>query len=359
MQIFGNICLALALFIYAVPLQFVLHDNSGRRNDGSVIWAAIYFLVPLWFLLTLALCAATSRGGLDWLFRERAPQYLIVLASGVALLVVSVFSMIGKFEPPSQMPFASRFLSGWAVLMFPVVIMGFCLLALNPSLGSAVPPLAYRIPVVIVAGVSLLATVGLIGLWIFYSQQQQLARIDRAVEAGNERDRNIMTEVTAMNPTNNFIQLLGFANRFENEDIRKVAIEKAQSNPQFTAELAEVLKNYWAEKGLVYLDACDVSEADMKTLAEPVRAGMLVLAKAAREAVAETHTFYAEQFDWNTRLMLSVADKFHGSGVDYVAAIREFRAALDLPRGKDFNFNARPALDAWLARQTKTPVKKP
>ncbi|MEI9863513.1 MAG: hypothetical protein WDN00_02955 [Limisphaerales bacterium] len=82
------------------------------------------------------------------------------------------------------MPFGSRFFSGWAVLIFPLVIMGFCLLTLNPSLGSAVPPLAYRIPVAIVAGLSLLATIGLIGLWIFYSQQQQLARIDRAVEAG-------------------------------------------------------------------------------------------------------------------------------------------------------------------------------
>ncbi|MEI9863514.1 MAG: hypothetical protein WDN00_02960 [Limisphaerales bacterium] len=63
----------------------------------------------------------------------------------------------------------------------------------------------------------------------------------------------------------------------------------------------------------------------MKTLAEPVGTGMFVLAKAARDSVKETHTFYAEQFDWDTRIMLSVADKFHGRGVDYLPAIREFR----------------------------------
>ncbi|MEI9863512.1 MAG: hypothetical protein WDN00_02950 [Limisphaerales bacterium] len=43
------------------------------------------------FLLTLALCAATSRGGLDWLARERTPQYLIVAASGVAMFVMTLF----------------------------------------------------------------------------------------------------------------------------------------------------------------------------------------------------------------------------------------------------------------------------
>jgi hypothetical protein len=234
--------------------------------------------------------------------------------------------------------------------------MGFCLLTLNPALGSPVPPLLYRIPLAVIAGLSLLVTAGMIGQWIVHSQKQQLARVERAIEEGNERDRNILARVQSLNPTNDFPELLGFANRFENENIRKVAIEKAQSHPQFADALAQVLQNGWAEKGLVYLDACEVP--DPKALAEPVRVAIEVLAKDALDSVDRTHTFYAEQFDWNTRIILSVADKFKGSGVDYVPAIREFRAALDYQRGKSFDFNARHTLDAWLARQSKPPGRK-
>lgn len=50
---------------------------------------------------------------------------------------------------------------------------------------------------------------------------------------------------------------------------------------------------------------------------------------------------------------LTATDKFQRWEVDYVPAIRDFRAALDAPRGKAFDYNARPTLDAWLAKPSK------
>jgi len=358
MQLIGNIILSLAAFLYVLPLQLLMHDTGRRRDDGGALWGAIFLFVPLWSLLTIALLLATSRGGFDWLPMNRGPQYLLVFLSGVALLVVTLFSFLGKVEHASQLPWAAHMFRVWAAYVFPLLAMMFAFLVLNPAVGTKVPALVYRTPFAIISVASLLACGGMIVQWIIFSQQQQLARVERAIEQDNERDRNILAEVNAMNTTNDFARLLGFANRFENEKIRQLAIEKALGHPQFMTALADVLNNYYAEKGLVYLDACDVSEGDMKTLAEPVRAAIVVLTKDAQDSVERTHTFYAEQFDWNTRIILSVADKFHGRGVDYVPAIREFRAALDAPRGKDFNFNARPTLDAWLARQTKTATGK-
>jgi hypothetical protein len=353
MTILGNICLALAALIYALPLQLLMHDVAHKKNDGGGVWGAIILLAPLGILLVIAMMLATARGGFDWLPIRRGPQYLLVFASGVAIAVLLFFSFMGKLEHPNHLPLAARPFLNWAVYVFPLLLMAFAFLTLNPSLGSKIPVLAYRVPIAIIGVASLLACAGMIAQWIAYNQQQQIARMERAVADGNERDRGILERVQSLNPTNDFPELLGFANRFENETIRKVAIQKARSHPQFDAELAKVLQNGWAEKGLVYLDACDVSEPERKALAEPVRAAILVLAADARDAIERTHTFYADQFDWNTRIILSMADKFQGAGVDYAPAIREFRAALDAPRGKDFNFNARRPLDAWLAKQQK------
>lgn len=353
MQIIGNIILALAGLLYAVPLQLLMHDAGHKRDDGGALWGAIFLFVPLWGLLTIALILATARGGFDWLPLNRGPRYFLVVLSGVALLIVTLFSFLGKVEHAGQLPWAALPFRIWATYVFPLVAMAFAFLVLNPGAGARIPAPVFRVPFAVISVASLLACAGMLVQWFVSSRQQQIARVERAIEADNERDRKILAEVKEMDPTNNFTQLLGFSNRFENETIRQLAIEKARSHPQFIEALAGVLTNYYAEKGLVYLDACDVTEAEMKALAEPVRAAIVVLTKAAEDSVDRTHTFYPEQFDWDTRIILSVADKFRGSGVDYVPAIRAFRAALDGPRGKTFAFKARPTLDAWLAQHSK------
>ncbi len=351
MIVLGNICLGLALLIYLIPLQLMLHDTPRKNGDGGVLWGAIFTLSPLWLLLTVALCAVTAKGGFDWLLRARVAQFPVVLAAGMALFVVTGFSMLGKFEHPSQMPWASRFFTGWAVQLFPPVTMGFCLLALNPKLGSSVPAMAYRVPFAAVAMLSALATVAMLLQWLSHSQQVQQARVKEAIEFENNRDRDVMAWVETLKSVDDFAELLGFANRFETPAIRELAIRKTQTHPDFLAALRKVLQSGSAEKGLVYLDACDVPEP--KALAKPVRQAILNLAEEARDSMKRTHTLHAGQFDWNTRLILSVAEKFRGSGVDYAPAIREFRAALDEPRTQKIQLNAVHPLDTWLAKQSK------
>jgi hypothetical protein len=354
MQIIGNIVLFLAAFLYLLPLQILIYDVGRKKDDGGALWAAIFVLVPLWILLTSALMLAAARGGFDWLPLKRGPQYLLACLSGVALLVLTFFSFLGKVEHPNQIPWAARPFSVWALYLFPLVVMGFAFLVLNASVSSRFPPVAYRAPMAAVAALSLLACGGMVGQWIMHSRQQQVARVERAIADDNKRDRDIMERVQSLNPTNDFAELLGFANRFESQAIRKVAIQKAESHQEFTAALIQVLQNGWAERGLVYLDACDVS--DRKTLAEPVLAAIKVLTADARDSVNRTHTFYAGQFDWNTRLILSVVQKFADQDVDYVAAIRAYRRSLDSQRTRDVELNARRTLDAWLA-QHESPGK--
>src|SRR5262245_8996847 len=233
MTILGNICVALALVIFLVPLQLMVREPAARGGDGGggIIWGAIFVLVPLWFLLTVALCAATARGALDWLTRPRAVQYLVVLASCAALAVVTFFSMALKHEPLSQVPWAARPFLGWAVLVFPPIVMSFCVLALNPSLGSAVPAPVYRVPAALVAAASLLASGGLLWQWFSFTQEEAAAKMERLVARDTERDKEMLAEVERLDPVKELGRLLDKTGPFETPAIRELAVKKARSHP--------------------------------------------------------------------------------------------------------------------------------
>ena len=117
-------------------------------------------------------------------------------------------------------------------------------------------------------------------------------------------------------------------------------------------QLATGLHSAWYEYVLIFLDAAD--PPDGKALAEPARDAFLTMVEEAHSRLKEPSYVHPDTFDFQARLMLSVADKFHAYGVEYAPAIRAFRTALDDPhRPKDVKFNCAADLDAWLARDAK------
>lgn len=352
MQILGNLLLALAGLLYVVPLQWVLAEAGRRRaRDGGAVWGALFILGPLWLLLGAALLISVGRGGLDPLPLGRGSQYALAGAAAVALAVVSFFSVMRRFEAPSQLPRATRPWGGWGVHVVTLVALGFAFLSVNPDLAKGIPAPARQLPFLVVSAAGLLTGLALVGEALLRSQQRDLARLEQRAAETSKRDRDILDRLETLNPTDHFPELLGFSNRFETPRIREVALAKARQHPDFNAGLRRVLEGGWAEKGLVYLDAC---ETPPPGLADAVRQAIVVLTEDARRQVDRTHTFYAEQFDWNTRLVLSVADKYAGQGVDFVPAITEFRHALDSPRTREVVLHARRPLDDWLARSNRS-----
>jgi len=200
-----------------------------------------------------------------------------------------------------------------------------------------------------VAVVSLLASVAMLVQLGFRTQQRQLDRIQQAESDHAERDRRCLTEVQSMDPRTDFASLIHFANRYEKEEIRAVAIAKANSRPDFLPSLQEVLTHSRAEEAFIYLDACPLPADQMATLLPSISTGIQILTQRVAHSVDQTHTFSPDQFDWTTRLLLSVADRFSGMGRDLVPAVREFRHALDSTRTQNISLNARGTLDAWLA----------
>lgn len=346
MTIVGNLCLGLALLIYASALQFVLHDSSGRA-DGGVMTSTILVLIPIWVLITVGLCVGTSRGALDWALKERVLQYLAVIVGCVSLAVLSALSAIGKSAPPEEMPWAAKAFVGWGLHVLPLTAIAVGFVLVNASLAAELPPLAYRVPLAALLGIGLLAGAGMLGQLFILSQKRAADRVERVVAEESERDKQSIQRIKGLDPDQDFPELLGYTNRFNEEAVRQAALERIRQNPNFAKDLTQALSGGWAERGLIYVDACEID--DPKTFADPVRLAILEMAKAVRDSVRTEHYMQPDWFDFKARLVLSAATKLKGNGVDFVPAMREFRAAMDEPRTQKVKFIAAGDVDRWLA----------
>jgi hypothetical protein len=232
--------------------------------------------------------------------------------------------------------------------VLPLVAIGFAVLSIHPGLAAALPPAAVRAPFAAALVIGLAAGAGL-GLEAVQSANARAARrVAAQLEDEARYHQEHLARIEALDPEGGFVELLGFANRFGHDDVRAAAIAKARRHPRFDAALAEVLRGELAEKGLVWIDGCEL--ADPAALAAPARDAVLVLAAAARRERQGAHFLRGDELDWDTRLAISAAEKLGGHGVDFVPALRELRAAMDEPRERQpVRMHAAGTLDRWLA----------
>lgn len=351
MTLLADVCLGLALLLWAVPVPLLLRE-APRANDGGLVWGAVFAALPLWGLLWVALAIATARGALDWVVRARGAQHALLALACAALAVVTVLAIVGRWEPAAQLPWATRPLSGWGAIALPAAALAFAAAALHPGLAAAVPPAAVRVPFAAAALTGLLAGAGLVVEAVQSAAAREAARAAELAERDSERDREILARVRSLEPEDGFAELLGFANRFEQPAIREEAIARARRHPRFDAALLEVLRGGLAEKGLVWIDAVEV--ADPAAVAPAARDAIRVLAASARRERQRAHFLRGDELDWDTRLAVSAADRLAGRGVDFAPALRELRAAMDEPRpGQPVRMRAADVLDRWLAEHAR------
>ncbi len=353
LRVVGNICFGLALFLYAVPIPFIIVQPRTHDGGQSEAWGLIVALLLLWSCLTIALCVSTANGGLDWLSIGRGSQYALVLVTGLAMAVITAMSGLLHRETVDQIPWAVRPLVpfAWAMWIFPPVVMMFTLLTMNPGLGAGMPRMVLRAPVGLVGGLSLLVSFGLLAQWFVSSQMNQAARVDAIVSEQSERTKRQMEEVKGYDANTQLSFVLGYTNRYNDAKLRELALEKIRAVPDLEEQLATGLRSPWYEYVLIYLDAAD--PPDGKPLAEPARDAFLTMVEEVRSTLRGPATVHPDSFDFQARLMLSAADKFHGLGVEYAPAIRAFRSALDEPHDPKVKFNCAALLDDWLARDAK------
>jgi hypothetical protein len=349
----GNLGIGLAVLLYAIPLPMIIVAPPTHDGGQSEAWGLIFLLLLLWFCLAVALCVSAGSGGLDWLAIGRGSQYALALVTCLAMAMVTAMSGLLRHETADQIPWAMRPLVpfAWAMWVFPLAIAIFSLLTINPALGADVPRLLLRAPLGLVGGMSLAVSIGMLGQWFVSSQEKQAARVDAMVNESSERTKRQMEEVRALDANTQLNQMLGYTNRYHDEALRELALQKIRAVPDLEEQLAFGLRSPWYEYVLIFLDAAD--PPDGKPLAEPARDAFLAVVDNVRTTLRSPATVHPDSFDFQARLVLSVAEKFRAFGVDYAPAIRAFRTALDDPHDPKVKFNCAADLDAWLARDAK------
>jgi hypothetical protein len=344
----GNVWLGLATLFYAGVL-FVDFQTAGlSKSDQSAFWLLGALLPALWFFLAMALCASVAKGGLDWLKAPRGGQIALVVVACVSFAVVTWLSGVLRGEPADQIPWGMRPLISWAIWVFPLVVLAFCVLTIHPTIVARVPAVVFRVPLAAVGALSLLAGGGMLIEWVGSMQLQDQERVERLVSEEAQRHQRRLDEVQALDAEKDMGRLLGYTNRYDDAKVREAALAKIHSNPNLEQELAAMLSNLMGDDVLIFLDASD--PPDKKALAEPVREALVTVANEVRESMHGSGTLHADSFDYQAKLVLSVAERFGELGVDYAPAIRAFRNALDEPREEKVKFGCTAMLDGWLAR---------
>lgn len=325
----------------------------GSKKSAEVTGDFIVFGIAsllLFLLFCGAFCVLIARRELDWLGWGRGMQYFGVIVSCLTLSIVIGFSATLRSAPVSDVPWAIRLFIPWAHLVLPPFLIALAFLWLNRS--PDVPVLWLRGAFAAVSVVGVAAGLGLLGEVLVTSQQRDVQRIASIQERGNERDRKMLEQVQAADPEKDFGSLLAQSSKFERPEIRALALQKLLSNSNFTALMAEQLHHYYYHRSaLTFLR--DNDPPDRKTLAEPVRDAFGLVAKDVHEVMHSESNPRPYEFISDADGVLAVADKFAGLGVDYVPAIREYRAALDEPRQDKVELDSRKTLDRWLAKNSK------
>lgn len=344
MNIIANICLSVALLI-ALPVAYMGLFVPPRPNSLDLTFG--YLILMFWFCLMLGLGISIARGGFDWLWRGRFVQCLMVVSACTAMMVVNSVYYFELFEPWETLAWFQRLLIR-CVFLLPLIAAISSLYLINPTLGAGLSPQRWRLPLVASGGVSLLLICLMLGMLVYAQRSHTSAEARAEIAVIQQRESSNLVEVQTLDPVKNFRALLLFSNIFNAPEIREIALAKLASQPSLTTTLIQHLREGSCDEPLIYLQGLDtpISQA----LAEPVREGIVCMAERVRKTLREDSMQYDVNFDSDTSRVLAVADRFKSFGVDYVPAMRAYRAAMDEPNRNNFVPRCRATIDKWMRR---------
>ncbi|MGE4069644.1 MAG: hypothetical protein AB7E72_00540 [Lysobacterales bacterium] len=347
MSIIGHLCLLLAVLVYLIPwLGLQLGQARGSDTGAGLLWSSVWLGLPLGALLTGAWMVVVTRGGMDWLARDRGLQYVAILSAGLGFTVVVTMASALRLEPSSQIPWAMRLLVPWAAWALPAAMMVAAALALNGPSHVAVQA-GVRTIWLITTALSALVAVGLL-MELGQSQRvRQREQLQQQSEEQDQRDRQTHDEVARMRLPEDLSQLLNHSNVYENPEVRALALQKLAEHPDLTAAVAEELTRGRAYEAIIYLQGNDPPHPEQ--LDQAIAIGIDRIAAGLASDIQRTHTLYAEQGETETLRILDVLKRYPRGQGDYRPAMRRLRAALDDPRPNQVPLKARALLDRWLA----------
>ena len=314
MTIFGNTCVALiGLGSY---WMFVLTAESGNRYDYLVTIMMSLILLVLFFG---AYASIASTGGLDFLGWSRPLQYGGIAIASLSLTILMGTAAAYHGSGGSEFKWGIRPFCPWAAYMVPLALALIALLWLNSNL-FALPVKPLRAAFGVTLAIAIVSNI-VFGAEVALTLKRNAAEVDRET----------MRTVQSSDPEQEFGRLLTYTGKLERPSVRELALHKLFSTgPKFNTLLTECLRNDMHQGALTFLRDND-PPGDLAPLAEPARDGVLLSAERMRQAMNANGGPTAEELTSGIDSALGVVDKFSKFGVDFMPAVRQYRAALNTP----------------------------
>jgi hypothetical protein len=267
-------------------------------------------------------------------------------------MVTSALSGFFKGEPGPTAAIIKS-ISGFFPFLIPLILIVTGAILLNDGLRLAVPVQVYKIPLIFVFGIGVLGLgAGVIG-WMIQSGQNT-AQQSASIQADQVRyHQNFLNEIDSCDVSKDMSRILVFTDANHDPEVRRKAIEKIRSNPQWQQELVRLLENDGAIEAFEFLASNEVD--DKALFIAPVHSGILSVADWIREQIRKSdqeHHFYPELFSREVERILRTVDKLADQGADFRPAVHALRAALDEPNpANKVKLNCVTMLDHWIKKK--------
>lgn len=320
-QIVGNVCAAIATFIFLLPLQILLWDYARKETSNNQwVTPVLFTLIPIWLLLLGALICVTAHGGFDWLRLGRPALFAFIIGASIALAAVS-FVFVALYLRPG---FTPRGLYSPVIYLVHFATVLLVVLSLNPKLSSGVSLQWLRWPWTIFAALSLVVCLGFFGYWVVRTGRGGLQSFAQRVSNPRPSTEKILAHIATLDPENNFGDLLAGANRLQSREVREAATARLRSHPRFLELLSAELESGQVEPAVEFLYSATLSATEQTRLARPARRAMERWVNSIPAPNYTTKSNSRRLRRWGTDMWPVVSKKFAGSGVDFSEVIADF-----------------------------------
>lgn len=343
----GNFLIGAATLIY-IGMLTLIYGSHPRSGEYGVGYAWILILANFGFVLCLAIVTGIigSKGGFSWVSSDSAFRFVLVLAGFIVVMTGNTFFSFG--EGMEDLPPFVRQIFRYVPAVLPLLLLGSAAILLNDGWRSALPSVAYKLPLTIALAFGAFA----IGLILMHSAHNATSRMQAESDFEKRNHQNYLDNIDAADMMKEMAFILGYTDANHYTDVRERALAKIKSRPDWQEELVRYLKTDWAPDVFTFLASNDVDNKAM--FPEPVREGLLIQAKLIREEIRKaSHPshLYSDQFFWQVERALRTADKFTGMGTDFRPAVEEMQKALDEPCDLEKpKFRCSAQLDDWLEK---------
>jgi len=343
----GNVLIGVATLIYLgmLVLFYGSHPASGQYGVG-LGWALILGSLGFVLCLTIITGIIGSKGGFSWIASDGGLRFMLVLIGFIVIMVGIVLAWFGEGLRDLP-PLVIRILN-FAPAVLPLLMLTSVAILLNDGWRSALPDLAYKLPLAITFAFGIFA----IGLLLRQSAHNSAERMQAKSDSEKQIHQNYLDNIDSCDVMKDIVSILGYTDANHYPDVREHALSKIKTRPDWQEEIVKQIKTNRAPKVFTFLASNEVDDKTMFT--EAVREGLLVQAELIRKAIrtaAYPSQLTADAFYWQVERALRTADKFAGMGTDYRLAVVEMRKALDEPsKIEKPRFRCTALLDNWLKK---------